>query len=124
MVKMKPKNLLLVLIFIFPVQVLSKDLPHGHQLLQNEKGDYYVINSQKITMIEPAIITMGYDRKWILACIKNRSIDSDEKRMVCVNLKNGGTVDTIRRENWENFKGIYPELTGIKLEPLLDEPCP
>lgn len=100
------------------------DLPRGHILKQNEQGEYYVINSDKIVMIEPAIISIGYGGKWILACISNVAIDSDKKRMVFINLENGGTSDTINRENWENFRNIYPGLSEIDMQQLRDETCP
>ena len=114
----------LFFLLLLPVQVLSMDLPRGHVLKQNDQGEYYVINSNKVTMIEPSILSIGHNNKWILACISNVSIDTDPKRMVFINLENGGTTDSINRENWENFKGIYPALAGIGLEPLQDEACP
>lgn len=101
------------------------DLPGGHVLKQNQQGEYYVVNAEKITMIEPSVIRIGHDKQWILACIRHVAIDSDERRMVFINQKNGGTVDTINRDNWENFRtNIYPELNDISLQTLQDEPCP
>lgn len=121
---MKLISLIPLFAVLLPVQVLSMDLPKGHVLKQNEMGEYYVINANKITMIEPSVISIGYSKKWILACIRNISIDSDEKRMVFINLRNGGTTDTINLDNWDNFRNIYPELTEITLKPLQDESCP
>ena len=122
---MKLLRLILLFAVLLPVQVLSMDLPRGHVLKQNDRGEYYVENSGKITMIEPSIISIGYNKKWILACIRNTAIDSDEKRMVFINLQNGGgTTDTINRDNWKRFEGIYPDLTEITLKPLQDETCP
>lgn len=100
------------------------DLPRGHNLKQNEQGEYYVINDDKVVMIEPSIISIGYNKKWILACISNISIDSENKRMVFINLETGGMSDTINRENWENFKEVYQGLSDVAMQPLRDESCP
>ena len=109
---------------IFPASLQAMELPMGHILKQNDKGEYYVINSGKVVMIEPSIISIGYNKNWILTCIYNVSIDSDLKRMIFINLKNGGASDTINQKNWEGFKSIYQELETITLEKLQDDSCP
>ncbi len=106
-------------------QLFAQDLPGHHVLKQNESGEYFVINRDNITMIEASILKMGFSAKWILACIKNKSIDSDLKRWVFVDLRNGGTFDSLHQENWVYFRDeVYPDLKQIKLTDYSDEACP
>jgi hypothetical protein len=121
---LRHRPLIFVFYLVFPGLLQAMDLPGRHNLKQNDKGEYYVVNAQNITMIEPSIIAIGYSKKWILACISNVSIDSDVKRMVFINLRNKGATDTINRENWEKFREIYPEFNNITLEKLQDTDCP
>ena len=112
-------------LFLFFTQAYSQDLPGRHQLIKNDLGEYYVINSENITMIEPSILKLGTDIRWILACIKNKSIDSDIKRWVFVDIVSGGTYDSINKENWKYFSNdTFPELKKIKLMSLSEEQCP
>ena len=121
----------MIKIFIIAVSMcisvfsFAQDLPGRHTLKQNESGEYYVINSKNITMIEPSILKLGFSAKWILACIKHKSIDSDLKRWVFVDVKNGGTFDSLHQENWAYFRDeAYPDLKQIELENYSDEDCP
>ena len=119
------KKLLLFtgLFFSFPLH--AEGLPGNHSLKQNSSGNHYVVNKENITMIEPAIIQLGFSGKWILACIKNQSIDSDLIRWVFVDVRNGGTFDSLHAENWKYFSNeAYPELKDIKLVRYRDEDCP
>ena len=102
----------------------QQKLPAGHKLLQNEQGEYYVKNKDDIVMIDPAIIALGHEGQWIVACVKNDSIDTDPKRYYFINLRIGGTTDSINQENWEYFKGVYDELENIELKALTEEACP
>ena len=84
-----------------------------------------MVNRENITMIEASILKMGFSAKWILACIKHKSIDSDLKRWVFVDVKNGGTFDSLHEENWLYFRDeAYPDLKQIKLTDYSDEACP
>jgi len=113
---------LLILIF---TDAYSQDLPGRHQLIKNDLGEYHIVNSENITMIEPLILKLGSDIRWILACIKNKSIDSDLKRWVFIDTVSGGTYDSIHEQNWEYFSNeAFPELKGIKLRNLSEEECP
>ena len=106
-------------------QLFAQDLPGHHKLLQNKAGEYYVINHDNITMIEPSILKLGFNAKWILACIKNNSIDSDLKRWVFIEIKHGGTIDSLHAENWVYFRDeVYPDLKEIKLTNYSEESCP
>lgn len=118
------RSLLLVFCLVFPGLLQAMDLPGRLSLKQNDKGEYYVVNAQNITMIEPSIIAIGFSKKWVLACISNLAIDSDDKRMVFIDLRNQGATDTINRENWERFRVLFPELDNINLEKLQDTDCP
>jgi len=112
-------------LFLFSTHACPQDLPGRHELIKNDSGEYYVINSENITMIEPSIIKLGTGIRWILACIKNKSIDSDLKRWVFVDTLSGGTYDSIHKENWEYFSNeAFPELKKIKLKSLSEEKCP
>ena len=112
-------------LFLFFTHVYSQDLPGRHQLIKNELGEYYVVNSENITMIEPSILKLGTDIRWILACIKNKSIVSDLKRWVFVDIKSRGAYDSIDKKKWIYFSDeAFPELKDIKLENLSDEKCP
>lgn len=114
-----------LLIFLTTSSFAVQELPGRHQLKQNEAGEYYVINAEKITMIEPSILKLGFNGRWILACIKNKAIDSDLKRWVFIDTKNGGTFDTIHQENWLYYRDeAYPELKEIKLTNYSEESCP
>jgi hypothetical protein len=105
--------------------LFAQDLPGRHSLKQNDAGEYFVINQKNITMIEPSILKLGFSAKWILACIKHKSIDSDLKRWVFVDVKTGGTFDSLHQENWVYFRDeAYPELKQIKLTDYSDEACP
>ena len=75
------------LLLLFCTQTYAQDLPGRHQLIKNDLGEYYVINHENITMIEASILKLGFSSRWILACIKNKSIDSDLKRWVFIDLK-------------------------------------
>lgn len=75
-------------------------------------------------MIDPEIISIGHNAHWIVACVKNQSIDTEPKRYYFIDLKNGGTTDTINQENWEYFKGVYAGLSDVKTVSLADETCP
>ncbi len=112
-------------LFLFSTHANPQDLPGRHQLIKNDLGEYYVVNSENITMIEPSILKLGSGIRWILACIKNKSIDSDLKRWVFVDIVNGGTYDSIHKQNWEYFSNeAFPELKRIKLKTLNEEKCP
>ena len=118
------KYLLNSLLFI-ALQTNAQDLPGRHQLTKNDLGEYYVINHENLTMIEPSILKIGFSGRWILACIKNKSIDSDLKRWVFVDIKSGGAYDSIDKKKWIYFSDeAFPELKDIKLENLSDEKCP
>ena len=105
--------------------VIAQKLPGRHEIKQNEAGEYYVVNSDNITMIEASIIKLGSSARWILACIKHKSIDSDLKRWVFVDIKNKGTFDTLNLENWAFYSTeAYPELQDIKLKSFSEEACP
>lgn len=119
-------RILISSLLIFSVSsIAAQDLPGHHQLKQNEAGEYYVINADKITMIEASILKLGFNGRWILACIKNKSIDSDLKRWVFIDIRNGGTFDTLHQENWHYYRDeAYPELKEIKLTDYSDESCP
>ncbi len=107
------------------MSTVAKELPGRHLLRQNDAGEYYVINRDGITMIEPSILKMGYSAKWILACIKHKSIDSDLKRWVFVDIKSGGTFDSLNEQNWNFYRDeAYPELKEIKLKKISEEQCP
>lgn len=119
------KIYLLIAILTSPVHLLAENLPGMHELKQNEAGEYYVVNKKDITMIEASILKLGYNGEWILACIKHEAIDSDLKRWVFVDVKNGGTFDSLHQENWVYFSNeAYPELKEISLKNLSDEDCP
>jgi len=119
------KVLLSIFIICVSCQSFAQDLPGQHKLKQNDSGEYFVVNSKNITMIEASILKMGFNAKWILACIKHKSIDSDLKRWVFVDVKNGGTFDSLHQENWAYFRDeAYPDLKQIKLTDYSDEACP
>ena len=119
------KLLLRSLLFLISTQAYTQDLPGRHQLIKNDLGEYYIVNSENITMIEPSILKLGSNIRWILACIKNKSIDSDLKRWVFVDIVSGGTYDSIHKQNWEYFSNeAFPELKRIKLKTLNEEKCP
>jgi len=118
---------IIVIIFTMFISniLFAKDLPGRHVLKQNDSGEYFVINHDKITMIEASILKMGFNAKWILACIKHKSIDSDLKRWVFVDVKNGGTFDSLHQENWNYFRDeAYPDLKKIILTDYSNESCP
>ena len=119
------KLMLFLCLLVFSIILKAEELPGGHMLKKNSNEEYFVINKKKVVMIEPAIIKLGFNRNWILACIKNKSIDSDLKRWVFINIKNGGTFDSINQENWQYFNNeAYPELQTIKVKAYSDEACP
>jgi len=112
-------------LLLLAVQVSAENLPGRHVLKQNDQGEYYVVNKDNITMIEASILKMGYSAKWILACIKNVSVDTELKRWVFIDIKTGGTFDSLRQENWEYFRDeAYPDLKEISLKDYGDESCP
>lgn len=102
----------------------KQPLPQGHSLLQNELGEYYVENKKGVVMIDPAILAIGHQGHWIVACVKNDSIDTEPKRYYFINLKIGGTTDTINQENWEYFQTVYEDLGDVEIKPIVEEPCP
>jgi len=105
--------------------VSALDLPGRHVLKQNDEGEYYVVNKKGITMIEASILKLGFNGKRILACIKHVSVDTELKRWVFVDVKTGGTVDSLNKENWIYFRDeAYPDLKEIKLKNYSDESCP
>lgn len=119
------KILLISFFLTLSLQIQAdQKLPDGHKLLQNEQGEYYIENKEGIVMVDPAIIALGHERQWIVACVKNDSIDTDPKRYYFINLKIGGTTDSINQENWDYFKTAYDGLGEVELKPLADEPCP
>jgi hypothetical protein len=110
---------------LMTIQANAENLPGRHELKQNEQGEYYVVNKDGITMIEASILKMGYNAKRILACIKHVSVDTELKRWVFVDVKTGGTVDTLNKENWLYFRDeAYPDLKEITLKNYGDESCP
>jgi hypothetical protein len=119
------KIILLTLLTVFSHHVLAQDLPGRHTLKQNEQNEYYVVNNKGITMIEASILKMGFSGKYILACIKHVSVDTDLKRWVFVDVKTGGTFDTLNQDNWAYFRDeAYPSLKEISLKNYSDESCP
>lgn len=110
---------------LFALAVFAENLPGHHELKQNEQGEYYVINKDKIKMIEASILKLGYNAKRILACIKHESVDTELKRWVFIDIKTGGTFDTLNKENWLYFRDeAYPDLKEITLKNYSDEDCP
>ena len=83
------------LLLFFCAQACAQNLPGRHQLIKNDLGEYYVINHENMTMIEASILKLGFSSRWILACIKNESIDIDLKRWIFIDLKSGGTFDSL-----------------------------
>lgn len=121
---MKRIGLTVVLSLLF-FQAFAENLPGQHKLKQNEKGEYYIVNKDGITMIDASIIKFGYNGRRILACIKNESVDTELKRWVFINVKTGGTVDSLNKENWRYFRDeAYPDLQQISLKNLSEESCP
>ncbi len=119
------KTLTFIILLLISDIALAMDLPQQHELKQNEAGQYYVVNKDDVTMIEASIVKLGYNARWILACIEHESIDSDLIRWVFVDTTNGGTFDSINKENWAYFRDeAYPGLKTIKLESFSDKPCP
>ena len=113
------------LLSFLSLQVFAENLPGQHELKQNDQGEYYVVNKENITMIEASILKMGYSARRILACIKHESVDTDLKRWVFVDIKTGGTFDTLNKENWLYFRDeAYPDLKEITLKNYSDESCP
>ncbi len=115
-------TLLGLALMVFSVYAI--DLPKGYEVKVNDKGESYVVNRDGTTMIEPNILQIGSNNKFIIACIKNISIDTEEKRFMFIDLKWGGATDTVNKKNWEYFKGVYPSMSEIKLEKLSEESCP
>jgi hypothetical protein len=125
MVKHMKKNIVTTILMFLTAHVYALDLPDNHELKQNEQGEYYVVNKKNITMIEASILKLGYSSKWILACIKHVSVDTDLKRWVFIDIRTGGTFDTLHQENWAYFRDeAYPTLKEIKLTDYGDESCP
>ena len=125
MVKQMNRIIVTTVLLLLAVQVSAENLPGRHVLKQNDQGEYYVVNKDNITMIEASILKMGYSAKWILACIKNVSVDTELKRWVFIDIKTGGTFDSLRQENWEYFRDeAYPDLKEISLKDYGDESCP
>jgi len=125
MVEEMNKLIIVGLLMFLAVQVSAQSLPGRHELKKNEQGEYYVVNKGDITMIEASILRFGFSAKWILACIKHVSVDTELKRWVFINLKNGGTVDSLNQENWAYFRDeAYPDLKEITLKSYSDESCP
>ncbi|MBL1142323.1 MAG: hypothetical protein HND53_09865 [Proteobacteria bacterium] len=119
------KYIVITLLGFFALNVSAQGLPGRHELRQNELSEYYVVNKDGITMIEASIIKLGFSAKWILACIKHVSVDTDLKRWVFVDVKTGGTFDSLHLENWAYFRDeAYPDLKDIKLKSYQDESCP
>lgn len=119
------KLIVFVTLILISFQLSAQNLPGRHELKQNGQGEYYVVNKDGITMIEASIIKMGYSGKWILACIKHVSVDTDLKRWVFVDVKTGGTFDSLNQDNWTYFRDeAYPSLKEITLKKFTDEACP
>ncbi len=113
------------LLTFLALHVSAQGLPGRHELKQNDLGEYYVVNKDGITMIEASILKMGFSGKRILACIKHVSVDTELKRWVFVDVKTGGTVDSLNKENWLYFRDeAYPDLKEIKLKNFSEESCP
>lgn len=122
-------NVLKIAVFliciVFNIGALAEKLPGKHYLKQNDAGEYYVENNEGITMIEAAIIQLGYSSKWILACISHESIDTDPVRWVFIDIRNGGTFDSLNAENWKYFRDeAYPDLKNLELARYRDDTCP
>ncbi len=125
MVGCMKKFIITTFLMILALPVFAVNLPGHHVLKQNDQGEYYVVNKDDITMIEASILKMGFNARWILACIKNKSIDSDLKRWVFIDIKSGGTFDSLHQENWAYFRDeAYPDLKDISLTDYSDESCP
>ncbi len=123
----RTKKLLLAVALLMPLTstVGAVSLPGQHTVKQNENGDYYVVNKDNVTMIEPAIIKLGFSSRWILACIKNEAIDSELVRWVFVDMRNGGTYDSLNTEQWSFYRDeAYTDLQQIKLTDFRDDACP
>jgi hypothetical protein len=119
------KRFIVIALLFLTTQVSAQDLPGSHVLKQNDQGEYYVVNKDGIKMIEASILKMGFNAKYILACIKHVSVDTDLKRWVFVDVKSGGTFDSLSQENWPYFRDeAYPDLKKITLKTFNDESCP
>ncbi len=116
---------LLILLVCAPLTAAAMDLPGQHKVMENEAGELYVVNKEDVTMIEPSIIKLGFNSRWILACIKNESIDSELIRWVFVDMRNGGTYDSLNAEQWSFYRNeAYTDLQKIKLTDFREEQCP
>lgn len=112
-------------LLLLTLPVFAEKLPGRHDLKQNEQGEYYVVNKEGITMVEASILKLGYSAKYILACIKHESVDTELKRWVFIDIKTGGTFDSLNKENWLYFRDeAYPGLKEISLKNYSEESCP
>lgn len=118
------RHYFLLVLFFMSFSSFAIELPKGYEVKVNEAGESYVVNRDDTTMIEPNILQIGSNNKFIIACIKNISIDTEEKRFMFINLKWGGATDSVNKKNWEYFKSVYPSMSEIKLEKLSEESCP
>ena len=99
------------------------ELPNKHQLLKDENGEYYIKNKYGVSIVEPSIQEIGYNKKWIITCAKNGVYGATTKRIVFMKAFQGGSIDTINKENWEYFLNEFPELKEVKMIPIGNEKC-
>ena len=100
------------------------NLPGGHSLQKNATGEYFVQNKSGRVSIHPAILALGYDESWIVACVRNNDIrEAETKRFVFMSVSKAGATDTINRNNWDYLIKEIPALGKIKLKQLGKEKC-
>jgi len=106
------------------IATLSTPLPEGYNLQKNSSGDIYLTNPKQVTIIDPKILSFGYNKDYFIACIKNNHPHMELKRYVIVNFNNGSTIDTVNINNWEYFIQKIPALTEVKVNQISNEQCP
>ncbi|WP_455234512.1 hypothetical protein [Thiogranum longum] len=103
---------------------LSTSLPDGYRLEKNDKGERFLSNGDGEVVVEPNILSYGYDDDRFVACITNESPDKELKRYVVVRFSDGRVRDTGNLHNWHHLLEDIAGLEEIELHPITKETCP
>lgn len=123
---------LYLLLFIMFLNSCSQSLPLGYKLEKNQSGELHLVNPEGDEVVEPKILSYGFDKNNFVACVKpndefivdNLRKIADKKRFQAVNFNSGMAVHLLNKKQWEDFVKSVPDVGKVKLKQLSDETCP
>lgn len=107
-------------------------MPEGYKLEKNANGQLSLINPEGTEVVEPIILSYGFDADNFIACVKPDDTHlmehlrkvTDPKRFQAVNFRSGTAMHFINKKQWDDFVKLVPAVGTVKLNQIGTETCP